>query len=257
MADASRIADRVAAHYDGHSADALARFLDVPRVVVEETVPSTMDVAHVLAGTGAPAGTLVLADAQSAGRGRGGRSWQSEPGAGIWLTLVERPNDAAGIGVLSLRIGLRVAGVLERYVEGRIALKWPNDVYLASGKLAGILVEARWRESARPDWVAIGLGVNVLPPAGMQAAGLAPGVRRVDVLGELLPALRAAASARGELTPDELRAFASRDLARGRGCREPARGVVEGLTPDGALQVRTSTGIRAFYAGSLVLEEAP
>ncbi len=243
--------------YDGYAGEALARVFDVPRVVVDAIVPSTMDVAHTLASAGALAGTLVLADAQSAGRGRGGRSWQSDPGAGIWLTLVERPNDAAGIAVLSLRIGLRVATVLERYTDGPVRLKWPNDLHLASGKLAGILVEARWREAARPDWVAIGLGINVRPPSGLGAAGLAPGVHRVDVLAELIPAMRAAASARGELTAEELRAFAARDLARGRSCADPARGIVEGLAPDGALQVRTSTGIHAFYAGSLVLEEAP
>src|SRR5665213_555071 len=77
--------------YDGMSAEQIRHRLGVPRVAVHSSLASTMDVAHALAAEGTPAGTLVLADHQTAGRGRGGRSWQSEAGAGIWLTLIERP----------------------------------------------------------------------------------------------------------------------------------------------------------------------
>src|SRR5439155_1397721 len=76
---------------DGRASADLADLVAVPRVLAFAEVPSTLDVAHDLAARGAPAGTLVLADSQSAGRGRLGRVWRSEAGAGVWLTLIERP----------------------------------------------------------------------------------------------------------------------------------------------------------------------
>ena len=102
-------------------------------------IGSTMDEAHRLAHAGAAAGTLVVADAQDGGRGRGGRSWSSEPEAGLWMTLIERPRDLAAIDVLALRIGMALADALAPYSDGAIALKWPNDLYVGAGKLAGIL----------------------------------------------------------------------------------------------------------------------
>ena len=162
-----------------------------------ESTTSTLDVAHRIAAEGAPAGTLVVANEQTAGRGRGGKSWQSSPGTGIWLTLIERPANSSGLEVLSLRVGLAAAEALDRFAPEPIRLKWPNDLYVDRGKLAGILVEARWREGS-VEWIAIGLGVNVSAPKEVEnAAGLEPGTDRVDVLGELVPALRAASRTRG------------------------------------------------------------
>lgn len=241
--------------WDGWAEDELALHLGLPRVLLYEHVGSTLDAAHEAAAAGAPAGTLVLADRQTAGRGRGGRRWTSAPGAGIWLTLVERPADPDALGVLALRLGLRAAPVLDRFTDRRTQLKWPNDLYAGGGKLAGILVESRWRDG-RPDWVAIGMGVNARPPADLPgAAALSSGTSRVEVLGELVPALRAAAHARGALSAAELAAFAARDFARGRRCTEPAAGTVQGLTPSGELVVHTGAGDVTFRAGSLVLAE--
>ena len=137
----------------------MQRALDLPRVEILETTRSTLDVAHRLASQGAPSGTLVIADEQTAGRGRDGKNWQSSAGAGLWLTLIERPKDVSGLDVLSLRVGLVSAEALDRFASEPIRLKWPNDLYVDRGKLAGILVEARWREQA-VEWVAIGELVN-------------------------------------------------------------------------------------------------
>jgi BirA family transcriptional regulator, biotin operon repressor / biotin---[acetyl-CoA-carboxylase] ligase len=219
-----------------------------------ESTTSTLDVAHRIAGQGAPAGTLVIADEQTAGRGRGGKSWQSSPGAGLWLALVERPIDTSGLGVLSLRVGLAAAEALDRFASEPIRLKWPNDLYVENGKLGGILVEARWRESS-VEWVAIGLGVNVKAPPNVEtAAGLEPGTDRLDVLGELVPAIRAAAGASGPLRADEMEEFNARDLARGRICVEPALGRVAGITPAGELLVALADSVAPFRSGSLVLQ---
>ena len=253
--------------WEGTDAPALAAALDLPRVELHARLGSTLDRAHELAADGAPAGTLVLAEAQTAGRGRAGRVWESPAGTGIWLALVERPSDPAAIQVLSIRAGLRAARVLDRFAGDTVGLKWPNDLQLGGRKLAGILIEARWRDG-RADWVAIGFGINVRIPAGVaDAAALATGTDRLDVLAELVPALRAAAAARGPLTPRELEEYASRDAARGRRCREPAVGEVRGITATGALLVARDAGARdggneveddqdatAFTTGSLRLE---
>ena len=239
--------------YDGATADALALELSLPRVLVFDEVVSTMDLATTAATEGAPAGTLIVADTQVAGRGRAGRRWESRRGDGLWMTLLERVNDARALEVLSLRIGLRAARALDRFAPAPVRLKWPNDLLLPAGKFGGILLESRWH-GERPEWTAIGIGINVRHVAWPGGAALGPEVSRREVLAELVPAIRAAANARGHLTDDELSEFATRDLARGRRCREPVSGIVAGIAPDGALLIETTDGVKRVVEGSLVLE---
>jgi BirA family biotin operon repressor/biotin-[acetyl-CoA-carboxylase] ligase len=238
---------------DGLDAAALAARLGVPRTALFASISSTMDEAHRLAAAGAPAGTIVIADEQTAGRGRSGRHWTSHPYHGLWMTLLERPDSESGLDVLSLRLGLRAAPVLEHFAGRRVTVKWPNDLYVGPRKLAGILVEARWRDR-RPDWVAIGIGVNVAPPADVPSAvGVRSTTTRGELLEALVPALRAAAGERGPLTATELADFAARDYARGRPCSLPARGVVLGISSDGALVIESERGVAHYRGGSLEL----
>jgi BirA family biotin operon repressor/biotin-[acetyl-CoA-carboxylase] ligase len=234
----------------------LQSLLGVPRVELRDAVTSTLDVAHALGAAGAPAGTLILAEHQTAGRGRAGRRWESRAGSGIWLTILERPEDPAAVELLSIRLGLAAARVLDRWTKAVVRLKWPNDLYIHEGKLAGILVETRWRDQ-RLDWAALGFGINVLAPSGVDrpVAALRPGSERLEVLAALVPALREAAAGSGVLGEHELDAYAARDMARGRRCAAPAPGVVQGISADGSLLVRTTTGVAPFRSGSLVLEE--
>jgi BirA family transcriptional regulator, biotin operon repressor / biotin---[acetyl-CoA-carboxylase] ligase len=240
--------------FDGATREELERDLRLPRVELFEATTSTLDVAHRLAAEGAEAGTLIIANEQTAGRGRGGKTWASAPGAGLWLTLIERPADTSGLDVLSLRVGLAAARALDRFAAEPIRVKWPNDLYIEYGKLAGILVEARWRESSL-EWVAIGLGINVLAPEGIAgSAWLDPGTNRIDVLTELIPLVRHAVMQRGLLRKGELEEFDARDLARGRKCVTPALGRVAGITPNGELLVTLADSVASFRSGSLVLE---
>lgn len=241
---------------DGYTGLELAAELGLPRVELLAETPSTQDVAHRLAADGARSGTLVVADQQTRGRGRNGARWHSAPGAGLWLTLIERPKDSSGVEVLSIRVGIRAARSLDRFAAEPIRLKWPNDLYVAGGKLAGILVEARWREE-RLEWLAIGIGLNIAPPADLPgAAGLDPGTRRSDVLAEMIPGIRLAASATGELSPRELVEFDTRDMARGHRCVQPAHGTVRGITASGELLVALADTVARFRSGSLVLERS-
>ncbi len=243
------------ARFDGLDAGALAERLGLPACGLHDLVGSTMDLAHAAAGQGAAAGTLILANEQNAGRGRGGRRWSSAPGGGLWMTLIERPASPSGLDVLSLRVGLQMAEALDALAGERVRLKWPNDLYLGDGKLAGILIEARWRDQ-RVEWVAIGVGVNIVPAADVQgAAGLAAGVSRLQALDAVLPALRAAAAVEGPLTVHELSRYAARDLSVGRWAVQPAHGVVAGISRTGELMVDTSSGPVACRTGSLVFAE--
>lgn len=233
--------------------------LGLALIVHERELVSTMDEAHARAANDSPAGVLVVADRQTRGRGRSGREWESADGAGLWMTLLERPDDSRAIGVLALRLGLALADALTPFVDAPLSLKWPNDLYAGSGKLAGILVEARWRESV-VDWVAIGVGINRRVPAGFpDASAVRDGVSRAELLQAIIPRLRIAASTRGHLSDAECAEWATRDLARGRRVREPAVGVAEGIASDGALLIRSepSGRLQPHYAGSLVFDELP
>jgi BirA family biotin operon repressor/biotin-[acetyl-CoA-carboxylase] ligase len=243
--------------YDDCTADELRQTLGIPCLEVYARLTSTMNTAHALGAAGAPAGTIVLADEQTAGRGRAGRVWRSPPGAGIWLACLERPLDLDVLPVLSLRLGLATARVLDEWSASTVLLKWPNDLYVGARKLAGFLVESRWRGDTI-DWIVIGFGLNVRPPAGLPgAAALLPGTARLDVLRRIVPPLRSAAAVSGPLSAPELEQWARRDLAPGRACREPVNGRVRGIDASGALLVDTPGGEVRARAGSLVFSEDP
>ncbi len=252
---ANRIANAGSPRWEGLSGEDLADRLGVPCVVVHGSVASTMDPAHLLAAEGAPAGTLVIADHQTAGRGRGGHTWISPPSSGIWMTLIERPTDSAALELLSIRSGIHAARALDPYTDRPVGVKWPNDLYIGGRKLAGILTEARWQEQ-QLLWVALGIGINVRPPATVASSvGLDPTVDRLAVLGAVVAALRTAVRLEGTLSKEEMRECRTRDIARGRACCEPAAGRVVGIGARGELRVRTVDGVQAFRTGSLVFDQ--
>ena len=265
----------LAVHSDApFTADAVALACGVPRVELLAETDSTQDVAHQLAERGAPSGTLVVADAQRAGRGRHGRTWASHPGMGIWCTLIERDLQPAAIDVLSLRVGLYCAEALDVFAGHRVGVKWPNDLVILSEakdlhpsvilseakdllfrKLGGILVEARWSGSTL-GWVAIGIGINVVaPPDVPHAAGLYAGTSRRSVLPAVVRAAHAAATASGSLSDDELRRFHGRDVLAGRRIVSPAAGLVRGINAAGSLVVQTSRGVQEVRSGTIELAE--
>jgi BirA family transcriptional regulator, biotin operon repressor / biotin---[acetyl-CoA-carboxylase] ligase len=228
--------------WDGQTAESLADFCGAPSLELLVETASTLDVAHVLAERGAPAGTVVLADSQRAGRGRHGRAWSSKPGQGVWSTIIERPTDAAALDVLSIRVGLGCAEALDPLAGARVDVKWPNDLLVGGAKLGGILVEARWTGGA-PAWVAIGIGVNVQTPMDVGGAtGLPEGVARADVLRAIVQATRVAAGAKGHLAPAEMERYRRRDALIDRTIEWPAAGTVTGIAASGALVVRASDG---------------
>lgn len=228
---------------DGLPGAVLARRWGAPGCRLAREVGSVLDTAHVLGQEGAPAGTVVMADVQTAGRGRNGRTWYSAAG-GVWLALLLRPH-TAGLGVMAIRAGLVVADVVDELLGASLAtIKWPNDVLLGDRKLAGVLCEGRWQGDTL-QWLAVGIGVNVtneIPPE-LRGSAIAlrdrlPGVRRLDVLDRLVPPLGRLGAGGERLSEGECAAFAARDWLRDRMLRAPAAGRAAGVRPDGALIVQ-------------------
>ncbi len=138
-------------------------------VDVLETCPSTNAVLLTRAEAGAPAGTVVVAHEQTAGRGRRGRQWLSAPGDSLTFSLLWRFSPGIAPAGLSLAVGLAVATVLAKVGAGGTAavrLKWPNDLLKDGRKLGGILVEL---VPGAPHVAVIGIGLNLRRPAGMPA----------------------------------------------------------------------------------------
>lgn len=250
---------------DGIPAAVLARRWGVPQCGVFHTLPSCLDAIHDLGSQEAPAGTVVLADEQTAGRGRDGRTWRSPPG-GVWLGLLLRP-PLPPAGVLSLRMGLVLADVVEAVLGvratalsgPRAGLKWPNDVLVDDRKVAGILCEGRWQGDTL-QWLGAGIGINVANEIPAELAGravalreLRPTVRCIDVLDQLVPSLLRLATHEARLTEFECAAFARRDWLRGRQLRAPLAGRAAGIRPDGALLVDTGAGTTMVQGGHVEL----
>lgn len=121
---------------------------------------STNDEAKAMAAKGTAHGTLIVADAQSKGRGRRDRTWYTEPGGGLAFSLVLRPKQDASINTRLTVLGALAVTECLNELGGKAWIKWPNDVVMADGKVAGVLVEASWLGDAL-DYVVIGIGVNV------------------------------------------------------------------------------------------------
>ena len=125
------------------------------------SIGSTMDVASELAHHGAPHGTIVLAEEQTAGRGRLGHSWHSERSTGIYCSLILRPRMPAALGpVLTLAAGLALADTVSELTHQPADLRWPNDVLLGELKCGGVLLEMT-AEAELVKYLGLGIGVNV------------------------------------------------------------------------------------------------
>jgi BirA family biotin operon repressor/biotin-[acetyl-CoA-carboxylase] ligase len=152
---------------------------------------STNDLAATLAERGADEGSVIVADMQTAGRGRFGRSWSSPPGAGVYASVVLRP-ELRVAPLLTIAAGVAIAEGVAAATGLHASLSWPNDVFVGSAKLAGILAEAA------ATHVIVGVGINVLPaayPPDVAARATSIGrelgrpVDRGQVLAECLAAL--------------------------------------------------------------------
>lgn len=233
------------------------------------SIGSTSTHAMQQAQSGAEAGTVYFADEQTAGRGRGGHSWHSAAGTGLYVSILLRPQMApVDLLWLSLAAGLAVYQAVEQVAGLQADLRWPNDLLLGGRKFCGILTEMQ-AEATRVRHAVVGIGINVhqdkFPP---ELQSLATSLRietgkdwsRQELLISLLQSLHREVSLLGsagavdaETIPSRIEGISS--WVRGKqvvvGDPEEFRGTTIGLDARGFLQVRTAEGIRTVLSGGV------
>lgn len=241
-----------------------ARRWGIPTLEVHRELPSTNDRVRELASLGAAAFTTVIAEAQTAGRGRDGRRWVSPPGVGLWLSTLVAPTPATASPVTPLLLGLAVVrAVRDVAPDVPLAVKWPNDVWVESRKLCGILCETGGGRG-----LVAGIGVNLAPPPADFPADVRRGavalaevserpVSRSALAGRILHHARSLTDAGSHRLEGGLaRELAGIDLLAGRSLATSTgvRGIGRGMAADGALLVERPDGtLHRVLAGSVRL----
>lgn len=235
------------------------------------TVPSTQDEARARARAGARSGSLVIAETQTAGRGRGGHSWESAPGLGLWMTLIHR----SGRGVAEWPIFTSAGSLAVCEAIGELGLEpgilWPNDLVISGRKVCGILAETE------ADAVLIGIGVNLHHgpldfPAELRGSATSIAIE-LSRIGRIAPdregflgiLTRSLASVLDQVESGGSSAIVprlwARSVVRGRrvdlrtsdpSAGETIRGEAIGLNEVGGLIVRGSAGTVELVSGTLV-----
>lgn len=218
---------------------------------------STNDVAKELGRQGLPEGTLVVAEGQTAGRGRLGRQWSSPAAVGLYVSLILRPPlPPTELPQITLTAAVAAARALERAARVRVGIKWPNDLLLDGKKLGGILTELE----TEADWIrylVVGLGLNVntasFPPdLAATATSLFQATGRQHSRLAVLRAWLEELEPLYELFLDRqfpviLAAWKSRTVTLGRPARvrqggKELQGMAVDVAADGALLLRTAGG---------------
>ena len=244
------------------------------RIHYFDEVGSTQRVAAEMAEAGAASGTVVIAEQQTAGRGRLGRSWHSPSGVSLYSTTILRPSMPIGeVPQLSLVAGVAAAEALETVAPGLVALKWPNDVWLKGRKTGGIIAEAITDPHSQLACVLLGIGLNLNLAARDLPEDLrdkATSVRiatgrhcdRIAIAAALFNRLDSRymeaesngfAAMRSEY--EKYSALTGKKVAV---IESAARisGIVTGVGDDGALILETASGQRRVRAGEVSVEGA-
>jgi BirA family transcriptional regulator, biotin operon repressor / biotin---[acetyl-CoA-carboxylase] ligase len=259
-----------------HGDDLLAR-LGRARVIgrdvrVFESTTSTNDVVERLARDGVPEGVVVMAETQSRGRGRMGRSWLSPRGKGLWMSVLLRPVlGSASVTRLTIAAATALARAIDRSAGLRAGVKWPNDLLLGGRKAGGILLELH-AELDRVRYVIMGLGVNVNQTASEFPAELRRTATSLRIeAGRMVSRSDLAVMLLRELDRDYARAMTGEFEALAREwearCTTLGRWVViqegtrrlqgraETLDADGALLLRTQHGhLERVIGGTVTVE---
>lgn len=221
------------------------------------------------AEAGAPSGTVVIAEKQTAGRGRRGRTWFASPGDSLTFSLLWRFAPSTAPAGLSLAVGVAVARALQKVGADGTALKWPNDLLKAGRKLGGILVEL---VPGAPHAAVIGIGINLRLPAGMPedvraaSAAIAGNANTVDenglfaaLLCELLTTLETfAADGFAAIRPEWMARHAFQDVrvVLSTDFASPREGICRGVDTDGALLLDVDGRIERILSGEVSLRPA-
>ena len=230
---------------------AAADFPDPFHLMIRESVESTNDEVHSLAQDGAPHGRIVLAERQTAGRGRRGAVWFAPTGESLAFSILLRPTEAKTLWPrLALATGLAVAEAIESFGP-QVGIKWPNDVWIGARKVAGILVEAG------ADFAVVGIGLNVntteFPP---EVAKIATSLQmetgqafsRAEVMAAVIRRFSIRSRQIGPDFPELISTVRQRCVLTGQRVSlitagEARKGTVEGIADSGELLFRSEKGL--------------
>jgi BirA family biotin operon repressor/biotin-[acetyl-CoA-carboxylase] ligase len=236
-----------------------------------DSIGSTNDEAQMWVSRGAPDLSLVVADEQRAGRGRGGSRWLTPAGTALAFSLILRPS-AVDVRHTTRISGLGALAMAEACLKFGLhaAIKWPNDVLLSGSKVGGVLVESIWSGNALEASV-LGIGMNILSgsvppesevsyPATSIESELGHPIERIAVLKEILLAL---IRWRENLGADEfmrtwegLLAFRGQEVTVASPDEEPVTGTLLGLANDGSARLRINSDTKIIQAGEMHLRPA-
>ena len=226
------------------------------RIMVFESTASTNDLAAKLGHDGEPDGLAIFAETQTGGRGRLGRRWESEPGQGLYFSLLIRPEFERHYWTeLTTWAAVAVAKAIEQVGRCEAKIKWPNDIYLDGKKGVGILSEAHTDKYSMP-FAIVGIGVNVnqveFPP---EIASIATSIRQVtgakidrrELVLRIFENLEESYHLVGHDFPQITAEADRRSFLKGKWVRlEAGASVVEGIAgelgPEGALQILQADG---------------
>ena len=231
-----------------------------------DELPSTNDHLRLLAEAGAAHFTVVTANSQTAGKGRGGKRWESPSGMGLWISFLVRSDSEVPPALVPILVGLAVTRALERLCPSlRTGIKWPNDIEVEGRKLGGVLCEG-----AGPGAVVVGVGLNLhqgiedFDPglkeraASMEMAGCRD-VSRSRVAGELLSAAHSLVNPPPALLDAPMRQeVLDHDILNGRRVRTDVgvTGIAMGIAADGALLVEVDGRVEQIRAGGVIAVES-
>ncbi len=243
------------------------------KIYTFQTIDSTNNCAKAVANVGAAEGIVVIAEEQTAGRGRLGRSWQANPGENLTFSLLLRPQVPPDtINLLPLYVAVAVAQAIERTTNLKVECKWPNDLLINKKKVAGILIEGSMQQNT-VEYIVIGLGINVnqtqFPKELLQKATSLrleshQEIDRVKLFKEIILSLEASykpsvATRFQSVVPfwlDHATMINKPIVVSEQG--NVITGIVKGLSKEGGLILQTNETEKTLFAGDVtILGEAP
>lgn len=239
-------------------------------IIFHERIGSTNDTAKQLADAGAPAGTVVIADEQTAGRGRMGRTWVAPPHSSLLMSLILRPTlEPAQASRITMAVALGACEAIHAATGLDAQIKWSNDILVRGKKLAGILIESGILGN-RLEYVIAGIGVNVnfnaasvagIPPEATTIADeLGRTFSRVALAQAMLISIEKFYARIGTDLRDEFskRLATLNQLVRAQTPSGIVEGIAEAVNENGALIVRRADGtFIELIAGEVTLTKTP
>ena len=238
------------------------------KIYTFDTIDSTNNCAKAVAGVGAVEGTVVIAEQQTAGRGRLGRTWQANPNENLTFSIILRPKvNPDSLNLLPLYVAVALAQAIERTTGLKVECKWPNDLLIDKKKVAGILIEGSIKQN-QVEYVVIGIGINVnqqsfagelAPKATSLRLSSGKEIERTMLFRESLLILE---STYAGVSSTGFQSILPQWLSRSTMINKPISvsqqgnlisGVVKGLSRDGGLILQSGGAEKTLFAGDVTI----